>query len=111
MSNVTVSVYDGPILVAEKQRPVRRLPDGRFGVLFRGLVYPIGRAQQIQLRGGSHEKEECIVLDSVPEELQTSDANDPIIHLDASGKYKYLMVMGDEVALHFVLAVEAPPSS
>lgn len=105
MSTIQVEVLRNGIAITQKDRPVRRLKDGRFGVVYQGRVYPLQRNRAIELSGTWFPPASCPVLREVPASLASipAEVSPPRLHLDVSGFYKYVMVQGSEEDLRAAL--------
>jgi hypothetical protein len=103
MSSIQVQVFRGQEFVVQKDRPVRQLPDGRYGVVFQGVVYPLQPGSRIQLDGTSLDPAMCPVLRENPPDLYADFADADWLYLDNSGYYPYLMMDGDEDILDAVV--------
>lgn len=103
MRPISVEVFAGSELLSKKDRPLRLLPNGRLGVVFRGRAYPLQDQRRIDMLGEWFEKENCaIALErDLPNEFKRS--SEPMRwHLDTTGFYNYLLVNSTGIALRIL---------
>lgn len=96
--NVTVR-RDGTQVSEAAQKPVRRMPDGIAGVVFRGAVYPVYSDHSIELADEGTSKDDCPGFFSFGEDLVYADAEEeePWWYLEHARHRSYLAFDGSEV--------------
>lgn len=99
MQTILVEVRHGGATVDQRERPLRRVPDGGIGVIYQGVVYPLTTERCIDLAGRWFYPSDCPVLLDPPPECQFGGLSTERAtwHLDTSGFYSYVFVNGSQV--------------
>ena len=68
MPTIAVEIAKGAEALETRDRPLRRLPDGRVGVVFQGAVFPLIDRRRIDVSGRWFYPADCPVLMDLPAE-------------------------------------------
>ena len=90
MPSISISLWKGETKIWDESpnpRPLRRMPDGRVGVVYRGSVFPLHGQNEVDIDDDSEEPTNCPL---VPETVDVSRA----WYLDTSGRSTYVVWRG-----------------